>query len=352
MDGHDDRNAQASAPSNIPQLTDPADALYATQYNEWYARYKDAAPRSTVIDVASVEPEFLSWLDADGLVLPKNSGASRPANQKRRDDMEADAMSLPSDDDDEEAPEFPALTNMIRHAISEYGAVFPKVNWSAPLDAAWIMPGNTIQCRLPSDVYLLLKSSDFISRDTEQVAELARARPDSRLVLVLKQWSEMHHAHEFRCFVRGGNLIAICQREIAYYEHLQAEDAQMHIRRAIASFFITHLAHFQLRDYMFDVYHDDTLRRATLIDINPWLPRTDTLMWTYEELDNAAVNWSADAPTPLRVIMSRAQATQSQPTYSGNMVPADVMEVGAGRNVAEFAREWHNYLAASTAEDP
>ncbi|WFD33775.1 hypothetical protein MCUN1_000592 [Malassezia cuniculi] len=361
-------DAQTSSDDAGAQLTPPAVALHATQYNEWYPRHARVAPRSVIIDVASIEPDFLAWLEADGLVLPKNSGVARPANQKRRDDMETDAMSLPSDDeDDEDAPEFPALTSALRKAIDEYGAVFPKVNWSAPLDAAWMMPGNTLKCNSPSDVYLLLKSSDFVARDVEQVAELAQAVPDTKLVLVLKEWVDMPHAHEFRCFVRDGRLIAICQREIAFYEHLQNADAQETIRRTINKFFQDHIANDTLRDCMFDVHLNNSLGRAKLIDINPWLPRTDTLLWTYEELDEAAESAAADStassaadstaspakqPAPLRVISSRAQASQSQPTYACNMVPADVKDVGEGKNVAEFARQWHDYLAASTAEDP
>lgn len=340
--------------SALPQLTDPAVALHATQYSEWYPRYEAIAPRSIVIDVAALEPNFLQWLDADGLVLPKDSGVSRPSDQKRRDDQEVDAMSLPSDDDDEDAPELPALTDAIRHAISKYGAVFPKVNWSAPLDAAWMVPGNTLECKSPSDVYLLLKSSDFVARDMEQVAELALAVPSVHPVLVLKQWSDQPHAHEFRCFVRAGRLVALCQRDITFYAHLQNNDVKDQIRRTIADFYTKYLAADPLKDCMFDVHLDAKLRRTTLIDINPWLPRTDTLLWTYQELDEAAIAAaSTEELPPLRLIVSEAQASQSQPTYCGNMVPADVMEVGAGRNVAEFAREWQNYLSkASSAEDP
>ena len=47
------------------------------------------------------------------------------------------------------------------------GAVFPKLNWSSPKDAKWIMPGNTIKCQNVSDVYLLLNSSDHIGDDLD-----------------------------------------------------------------------------------------------------------------------------------------------------------------------------------------
>ena len=37
------------------------------------------------------------------------------------------------------------------------GDVFPKLNWSAPRDAAWISFDKTMKCKLVTDVLLLLK---------------------------------------------------------------------------------------------------------------------------------------------------------------------------------------------------
>ena len=36
-------------------------------------------------------------------------------------------------------------------------------------DAYWVLPGNTLKCSSPADVYLLLKSSDFIHHDLSRV---------------------------------------------------------------------------------------------------------------------------------------------------------------------------------------
>ena len=44
----------------------------------------------------------------------------------------------------------------------------PKLNWSAPKDATWIsLKQNSMECNTPNDIYLLLKSSDFITHDLE-----------------------------------------------------------------------------------------------------------------------------------------------------------------------------------------
>ena len=44
------------------------------------------------------------------------------------------------------------------------GAVFPKLNWSAPTDAAWIL-GGSAKCTSAEDVLLLLQASDRAAHD-------------------------------------------------------------------------------------------------------------------------------------------------------------------------------------------
>lgn len=107
-----------------------------------------------------------------------------------------------------------------------------------------MIPGHDLRCQTPADVYLLLKSSDFIIHDLDhafdecvdvdlegeqstgeesgaghEVAERTerlalsddtrsvppRARP--QLELVLKKWFDMPKSQEWRCFVRGRQLL-------------------------------------------------------------------------------------------------------------------------------------------------
>jgi len=48
------------------------------------------------------------------------------------------------------------------------GAVFPKLNWSSPKDATWISTTGTLKCETVSEIFLLLKSSDYITHDLSQ----------------------------------------------------------------------------------------------------------------------------------------------------------------------------------------
>lgn len=327
------------------------EALRATQYGAWYPKLRAHTPRSVVLDIDAIEPAFAAWLDEDGMVLADaNDGREQPRTLPRDEDL--DALSDESDDEGDSGAYFPALNERIREVLADYGAVFPKLNWSAPQDAAWMMPGNTLKCQTPNDIYLLIKSSDFAMRDMEQVRELqAAATPEEderpHLQLVLKKWFDMPRSHEFRCFVRHGVLVALCQRDMTFYEHLQDADTQACIEDAIESFYQEHLEAVAPADIVFDVYLTRNLDRCFLMDLNPWLPRTDTLLWSWDELH--ALQGAAEPR--LRLLTSATQATQSLPTYSAHMVPADVVQMSQGQHIAEFAQEWAAQLKKAGADD-
>ena len=347
--------AEASADAAQVPLAEATTWLLATQYGAWLSWLRHHSPKAVVIDVDEVEPAFAQWLDADGLALSDANDDHRAPRTVPRDD-DAEVLSEPSDDEDEPGAHFPALSARIAEVLRDFGAVFPKLNWSAPQDAAWIMPGHTLKCQTPNDVYLLLKSSDFAMNDLAQLRELQAAcereqRPERpRLQLVLKKWFEMPRSHEFRCFVLGGHLVGACQRDVTFYEHLQEPAVQAQIQRMLAACYHTHIAPHAPRDIVWDVYLTRHLDRAFVMDLNPWLPRTDTLLWTFDELRAAP----ALDPVPLRVLTSAAQATQALPTYSAHMVPADVVAMSQGQSIAAFAQQWSEQMqgaCASSDED-
>jgi hypothetical protein len=107
---------------------------------------------------------------------------------------------------------------------------------------------GSLACTNPGDVFLLLKSSDFVQHDLEHAFDLCydhthnttaelnnstTSRSDSEsnsdsnsesnldtqyvsstspFSLVLRKWSNLHESLEFRCIVARSNLVAICQR--------------------------------------------------------------------------------------------------------------------------------------------
>jgi len=64
-------------------------------------------------------------------------------------------------------PDFKGLLRKIDETIAALGgAVFPKLNWSAPRDAVWATAGAA-KCGTAGDIVLLLKSSEFAAHDLE-----------------------------------------------------------------------------------------------------------------------------------------------------------------------------------------
>jgi hypothetical protein len=95
-----------------------------------------------------------------------------------------------------------------------------------------------------------------------------------------------------------------------------------------------------------------------IIDFNPYLPRTDALLFTYEELLELLLarlrvsNDTIHGPPEFRAIGSRMHpsAVRASPAHQHNMIPRDALELSAGRDIAEFAQIWQSELARATAE--
>lgn len=180
--------------------------------------------------------------------------------------------------------------NTIAETIATLGGkVVPKLNWSAPKDATW-MNANSMECRAPSDVYLLLKSSDFITHDLEHAFDDTEMDEDPSLApdsipyhLVLRKAFEMNPSVEFRCFVRKRKLIGLCQRDLNHFDFLFKMESRLQSK--IQEFFDVRLRDtFPDENFVFDVYVPPPHERVWLVDVNPWAPRTDPLLFSWLEL--------------------------------------------------------------------
>lgn len=163
---------------------------------------------------------------------------------------------------------------------------------------------NDMTCRSANDIYLLLKSSDFITHDLEQAyddcVEDEEENPEkSKTVeateatqitsanipyhLVLRKYFQMNPSLEFRCFVRNRRLLCACQRDLNHFEFLFP--LRDNIVRRIQDFFDVRLRDtFPDSDFVFDVYVPPPHDRCWLIDINPFAPRTDPLLFSWLEI--------------------------------------------------------------------
>lgn len=112
------------------------------QIQEWYPRFKSASIKTHVHQLPETFVQYLLG-DSGPFVLPisitgDDALPSRVRNPVDKDDL---AVSEGSGDESEEfpPPSFPELELEIKESIESLGgAVFPKLNWSSPKDAAWI----------------------------------------------------------------------------------------------------------------------------------------------------------------------------------------------------------------------
>jgi len=169
--------------------------------------------------------------------------------------------------------------------------VAPKLNWSAPKDATWIaMKKNSMECSSANDIYLLLKSSDFVTHDLEHAfddtdlnSEHNLTKDNINFVLVLRKWFKVNPSCEFRCFVRDKRVVGICQRDLNHFDFLFPLVEK--IRNTVVEYFDRVLKDtFPEPDLVFDIYLPNPYEKVRLMDINPWAPRTDPLLFSWLEL--------------------------------------------------------------------
>ncbi|PHH62694.1 hypothetical protein CDD81_6763 [Ophiocordyceps australis] len=407
---------EATSPSDPAQDTqDTQDVIFPPvskdhiqncSYDSWFPHYRSWCLKSRIIPLPQAA---VTYLEEDGIILADEDDSTGRERHEDDEEWHTDSFSSAtkahdssSDHDEDEKDHqsqpdplppnkrFPETHALIKDTIAQLGgAVMPKLNWSSPKDAKWISPHqNTLKCTSPNDIYLMLKSSSFVTHDLghafDGCTEASCARPFTP-VLVLRPFFSPHTALEFRCFVKHRSLIGISQRDLNYYPFLN--DLRKQIWTSIVTFFRQNLRlSFPDANFVFDVYipeetaNSNKLSRVRLIDINPWAPRTDTLLFSWPELLNSNVEaplygpvathnaehepdapdfqddddddrvpqYSPQAIPELRLVErdDPAAFNFSSPQYSAHKLPKDVVDASsAGEGgLREFARQWRDAL--------
>ncbi len=162
----------------------------------------------------------MSYLRSNStIILPKRCqlelDQNLKINQSSDDDNDSwdDTTDKSSDQDKTNYPEFNELDDKIINAMKKFNnKVFIKLNWSSPKDAFWSL--SKLSCECLSDVYILLKSSDFITHDLvepfnccEDFDKNSESVKNFKYVLVIREWFNINPSMEFRCFVKNNMLI-------------------------------------------------------------------------------------------------------------------------------------------------
>ncbi|PBP24853.1 putative cell division cycle protein [Diplocarpon rosae] len=348
-------------------------------YDFWHPKYRASALKSRIIPLSSA---FLSYLREDGIVLPSETPTFPPpstyTDNSTETDWDSDSMPDPS-------LAFAAIHQQISDTITELGGlVAPKLNWSAPKDATWIsMKKNSMECATPNDIYLLLKSSDFVTHDLEHAFDDCvdddSFKQDIPYVLVLRKWFKVNPSCEYRCFVKDERVIGICQRDLNYFDFLFPMKDRL--RDTILEYFEKTLKNtFPDGSFVFDIYLPEPYEKVRLVDINPWAPRTDPLLFSWLELltmplpkpllgipesDSTPIAHSSEEDTTtededieeiswkpeFRLVRKNDPEAYSfvSPQYSAHKLPRDVVDASLGGESAmrEFAENWKGMMEGS-----
>jgi len=282
---------------------------------------------------------FAEYILKDGIVLPQNSESSYTVNPNSSDESDSEVDWKDTNSEEAEPPNFPEFDESIKIAINSLGGkVFPKLNWSSPRDASWIGLNSSCCCTSVSDIYLLLKSSDFIIHDLTKMFEKCEDYvQDEKLVhsfhLVLRKWIEIDTSGEFRCFVKNNNLIGISQREDSvYFDHIEVN--QSSIINDIVTFFKKRIQYkFSSSDFVFDVYRKKE-RNVHLLDFNPFGIVTDALLFNWDELENGFSDVQ-DGDVPVFRYVHENHGVQPRP-LGYYAVPRDIIDITSGEDSFKF----------------
>ncbi|KAI9328274.1 cell division cycle protein [Obelidium mucronatum] len=361
---------------SFPPLT--VQQVMNCSFSSWYPRFKKVTLASEVIPVPQA---FLDYLNQDGVFLPLDSnGLPQPSYQvPKNDDDDGSESEAEEEDDDADGdwgsiPHFPEFQEEIRIKIEALGgSVFPKLNWSSPKDASWMALGQTLKCQTAGEIFLLLKSSDFITHDLTCPFEACTAEPITSETtaesydLVLRKWYDLHPSMEFRCFVKENRLIAISQRDhLNFYPFLAASRSVLESR--IQQFYDLEIWGKFFADnscFTFDVYVNKGNQKVWLIDFNPFSVNTDSLLFTWDEILEVQEEKVDDVAKTegqvscrglgLRVVSDASSCAGGglthQPMYATNRLPKDAIDLSDGETLAEFAKLLTEEVARSFQSD-
>ncbi|KAJ8324407.1 hypothetical protein O5D80_006666 [Batrachochytrium dendrobatidis] len=314
-------------------------------FSSWYSHFSQCTFKSIVIQ--PLPETFIDYLNADGIYLPSEVNHAPLAEYDVDSDTSSEVNQDVSDtEEDTPNPSFPTLEAHIISSITRLGGrIFPKLNWSSPKDAAWITFATTLQCTTPADIFLLLKSSDFIAHDLshayEECVDFEPGHDQDRpkeFELVLREWFDLAPSMQFRCFVHHGDLVGMCQRDSGnYFEFLKLN--RNTIELDLCRFFDSKISgKFPDPSYVFDVYMNARTRNIWLMDFNPFGPTTDALLYTWQEILEST-------ESKLRIVESTAEAEHhAKSNFSHNRLPKEVFDLSNNASIHEFPERFKQGL--------
>lgn len=331
-----------------------------SSYSNWYELFRKNVIKSIVLK--PVPKSFINYLLSDGLKVPFDDEKKKIIVDDELDEMMECTYGKnenSNDEIEEYENDFILFHDKIKKSIEQLDySVFPKLNWSAPKDAQWINPRSSTECKTTSDIYLMLKASDHILDDLECLKSLNNNDQNIsfEFELVLKKWFDFNPSLEFRIFVVNSQIIGVSQKEMVYYDFLNL--LKSNFSKTINSFFDNEFIP-KITDYrrinhknsevpfldrcILDVYIPKPYNKLYLIDINAFTRKSDSLLFTWNELLCSDIKLNEKPVYDFRLVEKDQIINSYKKKYSESQVPFDV--VNNSKNVdeiVEFIKEWES----------
>jgi hypothetical protein len=320
------------------------------QIQEWYPKFKSVSIKTQIHELPESFVQYL--LDDSGpFLLPVsiyNDDAlpNRIHNPEEEEDYQVSEGSGDESEQHLPPPSFPELELKIKESIESLGgAVFPKLNWSAPKDSAWISTTGTLRCTTFSEIALLLRSSESLIHDLchayDSCIDKSSSRPHNFFLALRKWYPFLRPEMEFRCFVLGQNLVGISQREVTTFYPILLEK-KIDLERLIQQFYEDDVRlKFDSENYTFDVYVTKD-ERIKVLDFNPWGAFTLPLLFDWEELEQNSREEGSNVD--FRIVESQCAVRPGLKTA----VPYDYLDTSTGSGWDQFLRNADEELQRQT----
>ncbi|SCU81296.1 LAME_0B06414g1_1 [Lachancea meyersii CBS 8951] len=343
-------------------------------FSRWYHLFHGSTPKAEIIK--PVPAGFMEYLEQDGIRLPNDSNFKQSSYfqdvQETEDNEYSDWEQEENENENENGGEvmasqhdtktevtsmFPDLHQKLKGLFQEMGPLTPKLTWSSPKDATWILANNTLKCHEVNDVYLLLKASSHITHDLDRAFDECFDRETLKETpqtfgheLILRKWFDINPALEFRVFVKNSKIIGVSQRDLNFYDYLlPLVDT---FKELIDEFIHEQVSQkFPDPSYVCDVYIPRPFQKVWLIDFNPFCRKTDSLMFSWHELITANENDIED-DYEMRLVKENNVARFAGKEHSESQVPKDVADAITNPDaIKELASKWSELLKMQQAED-
>lgn len=336
------------------------------KYTNWYETFHKKSLGKYTIDshiLKDLSHNFISFLLEDDIKLKTNTDNTFNDHNQDFSDWSSSENDTSSDEDSikfvDPKSVFPEVDDFINSCFDKNNnKLTPRLNWSAPKDAVWILPyNNTMLTYTSDDIYLLLKSSNYIMHDLlypyDEVKD-SREKGDVSHDLILREWIEnFNPSLEFRVFVMKGKIIGISQRDIRT-EYIYLHDIKDEVRSTIDDFFEEAFTknYFEGKsideqNLVLDLYVDIKTHYLKVIDINPFARSTEPLLFTWNEL---LTQEPAEKMYEFR--LGENNTKMSSRDHSENQVPLEIFDASLDpEKLRDLTYEWNRLLSKQLKED-